>query len=444
MADENQDRIIAQYIERIERLRQDRQGELSRQELHALAEEMGYTPAELQQAAEAAREHMARGKTLLQHRSHDEAIAELNAAVALAPLDAQPRSMLANAHAHAWQASRDSDHRKKALRLARESLELDPQDDVAAQVLEYVTRNASKKRRWIPAVLGIGALGAVGIMAGMWFTMSPAPPGAPPPGQVIVEPIAQPLAAEVETVAEGAEDLDVSLNDAEFFEGFNRRSQITSSTYVGGRAHGRLVLRNNGEAIEFVRARVLVETYDDRGNLLNNGYLEVLPDEAPLRPGEVRTVPIELETSKKAHRIALEIREVESQPAPESYPPQLPVELLWSATKPTGVEPTFEVLRDPESSLFAVAVENKGTRAMGSTQIELTCPPVDRRWNIAVNTYVGQKRWGKWRGSSYKYLPVETSERRVVFAGEMADWPDDISSCQARVILAKSGLGDHP
>jgi hypothetical protein len=241
----------------------------------------------------------------------------------------------------------------------------------------------------------------------------------------------------VEHADRGTENkVAITLKSPELFSGYHRRfGSSMSTTRISPRAQGIVQLINRMTAEEISRVRARLYVYDKAGNELNSDYVELIPELAPLRPGEERTFPVLLRTTESAQRIQLLVDTVENEDAPADYPEDLEVELLWKATKPAGVAPQLALRRAPSGNAYAVVVTNTGRQPIGAMNIDVTCPPARRSQHIRISQRrIGPRRSGVWRSPGDKHLPVAPSERRVVHVATGAWPPKDAGSCYGRVM----------
>lgn len=204
------DKALQAYLERVIALREARAQALSEGDLREIAREVGLSDEDLLAADQAAEGHYQRGENYFKHGRLDDAIRELQDAIALAPGWLQYKALLAQAFARRWQASGREPDRHAAASLARECIAIDPDHADSYQLLNMLDRPQASQRPSpfgaapvgaspAKASAGAGGLAMIGVIAvalmgvvctgglGMWLVMARAPAPAPAPVMEIPE-----------------------------------------------------------------------------------------------------------------------------------------------------------------------------------------------------------------------------------------------------------------
>jgi len=339
--------IIASYVTRVGDIQRTRSDTLADEELKSIALELGLKPADIARADQAADEHLRRAENYVSHDMFDDAIDQIRAAVVLRPLDSSVIRALAEAYAARWHRENNLNDRDEADRLARQAIDMDPDDQAAFALrkrLQGATRTAPPSRSSAaPAIIaimvGVGVVFAgltVAIGGSAWFLLSANDP--PPPAVEVLQPVEAPVVA----VPTPPGDVTISFTPSDLLPGAELSPAASElSIYESSwsfKSSGRL-LNDSGTVITELKGEILLK--DASGNVVATDVFDVQQDyQAPLRPGEVRgydsliyedSLPAGFSAPVSAE---LRITEQTHETAAAQYPPDTPVTLSWGAAGP--------------------------------------------------------------------------------------------------------------
>ena len=320
---------LATYIQRVLALKEERAAALSEEELREVALEIGLTETDLAAVEAAAADHQLRGQGFLEHRRWDDAIRELEEAVAVSPNQVDRLHALAGAYSGRWQEGRDPDDRSRAELVARQCLELDPRHEASIEVLNDLDRSPavtstshpdpsshrapSKKR--LP-LLTASALLFVGLI--MWRTL--------PSGDQVPRPVPLPETesfsppAASETTAESKElDIPVALEPGA--SGAVLDLDIRQSRLVryasGGSFYTLNAIVTNRGTTELDKISVRLEVQDAAGTIRQQEPFELLTKASPvLRPADAMPLHRLREIPTDARQARLVDRKNRSESSP--------------------------------------------------------------------------------------------------------------------------------
>ena len=150
--------FIENYIQRITELSQSSQRIPSAAELEKVATDLGISADEIKEAQQQSQAHFTRAQGYMRLKHWDDAIEELQAAVALCPSQENLLLSLATAHLGRWhQRHRREDVENVRLRI-KECLSLKPDSEEALQLLAKLDRACQWHRNLLVGlVLGLGS-----------------------------------------------------------------------------------------------------------------------------------------------------------------------------------------------------------------------------------------------------------------------------------------------
>ena len=137
--------VIENYIERVTELSQSTQRLPNSGELAAIATELGIEPEEIEAAQQYAQDHYTRAQGFMQHQYWEDAITELQEAIALNPTQSEMLLCLAQAHFGRWQQYHQRQDAEQFHLRVRQCLANDPDSDAALELLAAF-RNKQKRR----------------------------------------------------------------------------------------------------------------------------------------------------------------------------------------------------------------------------------------------------------------------------------------------------------
>ncbi|MDF1739896.1 MAG: SUMF1/EgtB/PvdO family nonheme iron enzyme [Verrucomicrobiales bacterium] len=173
--------------------------QLTEETLEKMARKAGLSEAGWKRVCEKLEEHLQKGRNFLSFENYDEAIVELEQAVALAPYRSGVLRDCGKAHLGLWKESGNKTSRVRAEELLRKSLEIDPASAESAELLTELkkskpaSRVPGKKIALASAVLALVCGGAV------WFGSEKTSAVADPAEGVIataIESVSKPAAAQ--------------------------------------------------------------------------------------------------------------------------------------------------------------------------------------------------------------------------------------------------------
>ncbi len=166
--------VIDNYIQRVTEWSQSSQRIPTTEELENIAAELGIEPEEIQAAQKQSHDHYVRAQGYMRLKHWDDAIAELQEAVAFNPSNLDMLVSLAEAHMGRWQTyHRREDEENIRLRI-RQCLVIKPDCDDALNLLARLS-NTLKWRNRILTAIGVG-LGGVCVGIGGVLLLGDTPP----------------------------------------------------------------------------------------------------------------------------------------------------------------------------------------------------------------------------------------------------------------------------
>lgn len=164
-----QNGVIENYIQRVTELSQSSQRLPTARELEAIATELGIDPAEIQAAQKQSQDHFTRAQGYLRLKYWDDAIAELQEAIAFNPSQPEMLLCLGQAYLGRWQQKHQKDDAEQLRLRVHQCLSLQPDSEDALALLATF-RKARQNRLQQFAALGI-FLGAM-LCGGLGFLVA--------------------------------------------------------------------------------------------------------------------------------------------------------------------------------------------------------------------------------------------------------------------------------
>ncbi len=169
--------VINNYIQRVTEWSQSSQRIPTTEELESIAAELGIEPEEIQAAQKQSHDHYIRAQGYMRLKHWDDAIAELQEAVAFNPSNLDMLVSLASAHMGRWETyHRREDEENIRLRI-RQCLVIKPDCEEALNLLARLSNNLKWRNRIITAIgvalggicVGVGGVALFGDGLPQWF-----------------------------------------------------------------------------------------------------------------------------------------------------------------------------------------------------------------------------------------------------------------------------------
>jgi hypothetical protein len=169
--------VIEDYIQRVTELSQSTQRIPTASELEAIATELGIDPREIQAAQKYSQDHYTRAQGYMRLKYWDDAIAELQEAIAFNPSQPEMLICLGQAHLGRWKQKHQKEDAEQLHLRVRQCLSIQPDSDAALTVLANFRKNQQQRTQFFAAVgvfLGAilcGGLGYVLVEGGLSFVI---------------------------------------------------------------------------------------------------------------------------------------------------------------------------------------------------------------------------------------------------------------------------------
>jgi hypothetical protein len=172
-----QNGVIEDYIQRVTELSQSTQRIPTTSELEAIATELGIEPAEIQAAQKQSQDHYTRAQGYLRLKYWDDAIVELQEAIAFNPGQPEMLICLGQAHLGRWQQQHQKEDADQLHLRVKQCLSLQPDSEAALTLLTRF-RKVQHHRTQLFATTGIflgaiclGGLGFLFVQGGLPFVI---------------------------------------------------------------------------------------------------------------------------------------------------------------------------------------------------------------------------------------------------------------------------------
>ena len=126
---------IENYIQRVTELTQSAQKIPTNEELEKIVTHLGISPEEIKTAQKQSQDHFTRAQGYFKLKHWDDAIAELQEAIALNPSNLEILNLLANAHLGRWYAKHYRDDEEEIRRRIKQCLEIKPDHQESLSLL---------------------------------------------------------------------------------------------------------------------------------------------------------------------------------------------------------------------------------------------------------------------------------------------------------------------
>jgi len=367
---------IRKFIERAERLRQERSAELNARDLEAIAQELGMSDGDLAALRAQVDEHLTRARGYVEHELWDDAIRELAQVADLAPGRLEVLHTVALAHAGHHRSTGDAGSRSAAAAAAQACLRIDPSHRPSFELLRELDREPPRATwtkllgvgaavggvgaasAWtlfggtpalLPALASSALLAAAAAFAALRFGRGRARSGAPAP-QPSASPYRQAKAALDATVERPLDgklgrpppevNLPVSIAvDRKDVAIRLRKSML--ARYPEQSFHGLVLELENLGDLQVHELELELVYFDGAGNELHRETDLALSSthHAPLRPGDshVSFQRVVFDSSRIPARLLLRLGAMELTNAPASPPPARPCAFEWASAPLAGV-----------------------------------------------------------------------------------------------------------
>ncbi len=150
--------FIDNYIKRVTELNQNPQRIPSEAELEKLAEDLGINSAEIESAKKKSEAHFIRAQGYMRLKHWDDAIEELNEAIAFCPCNEELLLSLAHAHLERWTEKHRRDDAENVRLRVKDCLFLQPNSEEALNLLAKLDKaRQQRKTFWVSLVIGLGS-----------------------------------------------------------------------------------------------------------------------------------------------------------------------------------------------------------------------------------------------------------------------------------------------
>ncbi|MGD1939514.1 MAG: hypothetical protein ACFCA4_18470 [Cyanophyceae cyanobacterium] len=415
MADSSRaDDIVTRYIQRISELSHHKKKLPDQGELEAIALEMGMDEADIKLAKAEARACLQRARTYSRAGRWEDAIAEFERASLVPITDADTLLEWAQAHQGRYQETRDSLHRDKAQRLARQCLGIAPDSQKAAQLLNQLDAIASSSPRSTPhgappparrktsgvlantgravaVVLILAGVGAFGYLRAARVSSrsgSPVPVDAP-----VNAPNTQPKGVTSKGVTSksvsgtGTETIPAELVVGENGAGLELETRNSGLTrYSNSTFYKAAFSLINNTQQEISEAEAQLEYLDSSGNVLHTKSVKIIGSlNATLRPGDRQPVTVissdqQVPNLDKLSNVRLKTTYLKTAPAPASYPASPTGNFGWAAAQPPGADLKIGIRTEAVSSFqngasnylnLVLEVTNAGSVNLSKLKLEV-------------------------------------------------------------------------
>ncbi|MCA9490466.1 MAG: hypothetical protein KC621_11100 [Myxococcales bacterium] len=313
------------WIEAVDRL--DTHHLPSRDEMRAVARDVGLDEAVLERAEARAEELGVRGRRFLDNGLAAEAVTALTEARALEPWSLELLEWLGRAQLALFRTSGDGAARAAAERIARTLIEANAHDQAGYAILAELQRS---RRRWLP-ILAAGLVATLGLVVlGAWWGLS-----APTIAPVIDDTPA------VHAVHVG--DLDVEVVRGPLVAGMEVEVTSASVTSTSGGegwiAHAGVVLRDGAPQV-VSRVIAVVKALDADGHTIGSSDLELVASHHPaLYQGDRTDGEVYVRGTTQAGtpaKLVVEVTRVDAQPGTREA--GAPVQVRWDVPQPSSVD----------------------------------------------------------------------------------------------------------
>ena len=331
----DQHQALEAFIQKILALQDEPKGPetLSPEECKALALEMGMTEAEWAKLQNEAKDHLKRGRGFLQYQNWNDAVTELRQAMAIQPYSLDVLNDLALAHEKRWKEAGKAEDKDQALKLARRCLQIQPEHQPSLKRISDLQKPPAKQKKsqWIWYGLGLAALILVMVF---WPAKEDVPPPPPKPETVTPPP------------SEFTGDIPVFWKENGKEQGLRLEPEFTefNDYEIGEEESYSAKLRADlySESKEISMLKLKYSLLNPEGEVVVSGEQEVIREKSlTVRPGDA--LALHWDAYKKGEgiptpdKILVEVIQIQTFPASDSYPESKSVALKWEPAQPSGI-----------------------------------------------------------------------------------------------------------
>ncbi|MGD1949445.1 MAG: hypothetical protein ACFB14_07340 [Leptolyngbyaceae cyanobacterium] len=342
------DRIIEAYIQRLLAWEKP----ITRATLTRIAEEVGITSGELEAISIQAKAHFTRGRGYIEFGCLDDAINELNQAVALEPVNLEILQALANVYGLRYNRTRERVDKQTALFIAKRCIELKPDAKEAMVLISFLEHTPAKGKqqasKWTQqkiaalaggvATLSIGLLGVsrLPVFSKPSAPLGPAPGTMIPGAAVLYEP-GQSVEPDSGIEIDFVSDVDIPV----IFDhpGLMLEARVSELGDYENEVYYRLQgVFINASDQEFSKLTLNVEFLDRNDLAIAATAKDAVADtDAVIRPGDTHTFNLLQRVTPDLATIRLSITNLEQSLARSTYVPPTPINYGWATPEPDGI-----------------------------------------------------------------------------------------------------------
>lgn len=162
--------VIENYIQRVTELSQSSQRIPTIEEVEKIAAELGIEPDEIEAAQKQSHDHYIRAQGYMRLKHWDDAICELQEAVAFNPSNLDMLISLASSHMGRWQEKHHREDETNVRFRVRQCLAIKPDSEEALTLLEQFSKALKRRNQTLVGIfLGLGGV-VVGISSFFWLS----------------------------------------------------------------------------------------------------------------------------------------------------------------------------------------------------------------------------------------------------------------------------------
>ena len=159
--------VIDTYIQRVTELSQSTNRIPTTDELEKIAADLGIGPEEIQSAQKQSQDHYIRAQGYASLKYWDDAIEELQEAIAFNPANVDMLLSLSQAYLGRWQLKHQRGDEDQVRLRVRQSLMVQPDSEEALKILMALTKSINHRRNWFTGLglfAGAAIAGGIGVL----------------------------------------------------------------------------------------------------------------------------------------------------------------------------------------------------------------------------------------------------------------------------------------